>query len=101
MQNPDLSQLSASDRTLLDSLNPQARTETCNRLAAVQQVAAAPKGTKNTVMTRLADELGVTIGGVGSFCLNYRKSGLTAILPRDALKQSPAPAPRSLGRQPA
>lgn len=78
-----LTLLTAADRKHFDTLPLTAQTEIRRRLDAIFTISQAPRGTKNQVTTPLADELGVTIGTLASFCVNFRKSGLTAIIPRE------------------
>ena len=82
--SPDLTALTPEDHALLDSLDESKRQAVLTRLAVIQQVADAPMGTKNTVMTRLSDQLRITIGGVSHLCALHRKSGLAGLIPRIA-----------------
>ena len=86
-----LTLLTAADRKKFKTLPLVAQTEIRRRLAAIAQIAAAPRGTKNQVTTPLADELGVTIGSLSAFCVNFRKSGLAAIIPREKPTESTTP----------
>jgi len=81
---------STANRELLASLSEDQRTRIRARLAAIRKVEAAPKGTKNKVMTRLSDELGITIGGLSSLCALYRRDGLKGIVPRASARPSAA-----------
>ena len=74
--------LSAPDRATFDQLDPDSAAEVRRRLAAIAKVDAARPGTKNALMTKLADKLGVTIGTLASFRQLFHKSGVKAIVPR-------------------
>lgn len=88
--SPDLTLLTPADSKLLATLTGPRRGKTLQRLAAVQQVANAPAGTKNAIMARLSDAMGITIGGITTHCACYRKGGLAAILPRNDAKVAAA-----------
>ena len=84
--------LSPADRPIFDALDPDSRTEVRRRLAAIAKIDAARPGTKNTVMTQLADSLGVTIGTLASFRQLFHKSGVKAITPRRKPATTPQPS---------
>ncbi len=74
--------LNSADLATFHTLDAASKAEVRRRLAAIDKVAAARPGTKNKVMTQLADPLGVTIGTLGTFCVNFRKDGIKGIIPR-------------------
>ena len=84
--------LSPTDRSVFTALDVDSRTEVRRRLAAIAKIDAARPGTKNAVMTTLADSLGVSIGTLASFRQLFHKSGIKAITPRRKSATVPQPS---------